>query len=421
MKLDLISGGRPLHNSNEGLVSKAAVALKIDNFRQGMGTYVSDKAPQLDKTMKETSTGIDWVVKRIKTLMQEEVWLWTEEAVEDKLADVQADLSLLYGLNRLTGKSGVELQRAIESFKDEWLPTKSRLPLSVLTVVSSGEIREAIEVLGNLLRGEWAETETRLRVGNLLADRPTEIREIMADQAGAIRVWSKQTLGEELSDEDARQIIRTLPDLSRETDEIKIRKEIAEVCGGLARTKLAQEVRQLWGNLTSSESPKEWSHSHRVPVRWALEGPEFARLFSIINQSGERAESELKETLTTMQEKSTDIEKLKDHVWVNQRLVEVLMPDSADMIEDDEDVENLKACLINKLGKEVEHWPDSQTKARDVANSWIQDLYNRKGYERVTRNIEGLSSSNMRDLLKELAHDPAIGAKVLKKLKNMKE
>jgi len=410
-----------LNGAQEELISKAAVALKIDNFQKGMRAFLSSTLPQLEKIMKETNTSIDWVVKRIKTLMQEEVWLWTEEAVEFKLADVQADLSLLFGLNRLVGKTDADLQRAIERFKDEWLPTKTKLPLLLLTIVSSGETKEAIEILSNLLEGQWPETEARLRVGNLLTNRPAAVREAIADQDEAIKAWSKKNLGEELSEEDARHVIEALPILSRETDEFKIRKEIAEICGGLARTKLAQEVRQLWRDLTSSESPLKWGRSHRVPVRWTLEGLKFARLINVVNQSGERAEPELKEALRTMQEKSKDIEKLKDQKWVNQRIVEVLIPHSTDMIEDDEDVKNLKAYLINKLGNKVEHWPYMQTKAREVANSWIQDLYHRKGYEQVTRNIEGLSSSDMRDLLKELAHDPAIGAKLLRKLRNTKE
>jgi hypothetical protein len=158
-----------------------------------------------------------------------------------------------------------------------------------------------------------------------------------------------------------------------------------------------------------------------VPVRWTLEGPEFTNLFRVVDQAGEGAESELEEALSTMREKLEDIEKLKDNAWLDRRLVEVLIPDSADMIEEGEDIENLKDYLVNKLGKEVEYWPDRQTKAREVANSWIQALYNQKVYKRVTRNIEALPSSDIKALIKELAHDPAIGSKLLKILKNVKE
>lgn len=385
-------------------------------FETGMLRFFEEAHPPLKTAMDEGGWNLKWATGKLKSLLNEEVWLWKEEVVKEKLEEVEADARLIQALNDLSAKREEGLDSALRNLKTEWLPRRSHLPLFVLAYGVDSPVKEGIHSLGQLVKDkERLNVKERLELARIIQKDISGFRDAIGSQRAALREWVGEHLGCDLSEFEAEELIGEIqPCTNIEEDEL--RSILKEQIEALKTFQLKQELKGRWKELTQSESPGGWSSAHRVPVRWLLSRSEFEDLFDILEEKRDMPlEDDLKASLDLLERYEADIRRLCDHAWVNERFLEIVAPHFADMIKDQ--IEGAKDHLVATVGTRVIEWTNQLPQVQKAMEAWIEGIYQEKLFQLVAQRIEAMPEIDAKKFLIEIAQEAAIGALLFQRLK----
>ena len=388
------------------------------NLATGMEHFVAAHHPELARELTAQGLGAAWVVRNLRDLLQEEVWLWQEEVVKDRLPEVYANLLLLTGVNQLCGIAEEDLAQALDKCK-EWLTRKTKLPLRFYTLTREGRDGERARLyqdLDALMTGQRLTYEARARLGQTLQQDYLSVREDVADQSRALAAWVNRQWGQTLTAAEARSLLADLPNLALEKDDQKIQQEIRSRWEQIQHRKLIEEIQSLWQRATETASPKEWSRRRRLPLTWILSDPwwqqfcaDFGRLASLSDETladyGQRLQEQAEILQKQLQEASA------------QKLAEVLLPEYADVFQDGERLAQLQEYLVTHVGEEVEQWPARLPKLQEAAWQWLREFYHAVFWPEVQEALAALPEEQVKNLLQELVQEPGIGIRLWAKVR----
>lgn len=407
--------------SRDSSIDKLRSLTKKEKFESGMLDFIKQHHPSLQMVMDANGLDARWATGRLRSLMNEEVWLWNESHVTDILSEVHADAALLRAINRLCGASKKQLDQLIEFLKTQWLPEKTKLPLFILADVAFSDLGQIFLGLHRLITGEAMGEQEKRDLASGISEYIHDVRKTLDSASDVLLQWIEKKLGMKLNYDDVDEVLESLPNLLIETDRGKIRKEIATRCETLARARLAREVRERWNEISGSESPRAWSEGNRIPVSWMLEGPDFENLFDVLDRPEIRNKEELLQAVDFMEAHQDEIGALCNSILVNDQFIKIVAPDYGNLIKDSVHIDALKEHLFETLGKNVMEWPSMVTELKETISNWIKEFYSRYAYQKVVHDIDSMPDYGAKVLLRDMAVDPIVGSLYLKKRDGQQE
>ncbi|SHE91973.1 hypothetical protein SAMN02745218_01069 [Desulfofundulus australicus DSM 11792] len=409
-------GGNQLKDLVNSLIKMKARLKELvsrENFAAGMKNFFAEKQPGLLEMLERLKIDLPSFMRRLRLTLNEESWLWQESQVSSRLPELYAELELLEALNQLCAAENQDFEKAINYFNDSWLKA-GKLPLKILAEVDDISIKRIFSDLDELISTRGRGFGKKIALAEQLKAAKHEIRQALKNQTGALQRWIRNNLGQDITFSEAQEIYRELPELSSENNLEEIKRIVQSKIDALGKRKLLQKLKEEWMSLTQSETPSSWSRKQKVPVRWVLEGPEYAKLFSLVNHPETKTQDELQEALDFLREHAEEIKMLDQESFINDKFLSFVAKDYKELFQEKGDVEDLKQFLYDHLGEDVFNWHERLNKVNELVNHWLNDYYQRKAFPQVLNKIDNMPETQVKNLLKLLAKNPLVGNLLLR-------
>lgn len=391
---------------------KIALAMDRNKMEQGMNRFLDVNEPVLRSLSNELNINYENLRAKLRKLLEEDVYLWKEEKVKEKLPEVVAELELISALNLLCGCKAKEVNEAIYYFKEVWF--KSKLPLSCFKKGQQIEIIRCIDFLENLMKQQ--EQVYKLIKDEGIVDEiiknSDKLKEILHDNISLIISLVIEYTGQRISFDDATKIYNYLPNLSYRS-EAEVKNEIERTLLTLKRNKAIEDLEKKWKDITGSSSPEKWSESNRVPIQWVLSDQEFIEFFNKYRDRHRLNREEVEKMIQFLEDKRDNLKVLNDKPFVLKKFVDIAAGEYASLVEDNM-ATALQDYVYNEMGSRIDLWVMQQNRVTNLVRKWINDNYRNIFYRQVERILNAVSPNKLKEVIRELtANDSLIGMKLL--------
>jgi hypothetical protein len=383
--------------------------LSKDRMQEGMKRFWSVYAPQLTLLMTSLNLDVPHVMGRLRALFNEDVYLWQEDRVKEKLPEVVRDFDLIDALNGLCGVNKNDLGNLRNYFRTSWF--KSKLPLLCYKEGQPSEMADLIIYLYELIyRPDQGVRDNRAKDIRLLSGQLTALLGGSESLTGTL---VKKFTGQELSEHEAAQLYAQLPDLSGAAED-DVKRAILNLLSQQAKQKKLADLRQHWQTITGSESPERWSEKMRTPIHWMLEGQAHYTFFDRYNNLHQLSEAEIDEMTVYLKNHETELNVLQDQQHVLNRFVQVAAGDYANLVRQAGAAETLQDYVYRALHGNVYQWPVRLNEVNRLVRQWVTENYKATVYPQILKLIEAISPDDVKRFIKDLlAKDALIGARLL--------
>ncbi|MDN5363002.1 MAG: hypothetical protein PWQ91_63 [Eubacteriales bacterium] len=387
------------------------IAMNLDPARmeQGMASFFDLHVPSLKEFRSALGLTIRDVREKLRGLLEEDVYLWKEEKVKDKLPEVLAELELTASLNELWGGKAKSIGEAAQYFQEVWF--NGKLPLALYKKGQPQELAAAITLLEKVVRDpRQAVKENRAQD---IRDNVPGLKEVLQNPLPVVIRLVDEYIGEKIGYQEAEEIYQALPNLAH-CGEGEVRSELERVLAALSRNKAIAELEEEWRELTDSSSPDEWSEKHRVPIQWVLAEREFLEFFDRFKERRNLSKPEIEALLSFLKEKSSEMKVVHDERYVLQKFLEAAAREYASLVQEEEMARKLQDYIYQKMGGEVRRWVIEQGRVLGLAQEWINGNYRQVFYPRVEEVLATLPPQALKEFVGELAReDSLIGMRLL--------
>lgn len=390
-------------------------AMDKEHLEQGMRFFINQKEPALLTSAEHLGLQLQDIMPMLREMMNEEVWLWKAHQVESRLPEIRSEFELVDAMNQLCGVKKREAKDALRYFRTKWISGKTKLPPGVHVEAAEEETGSILNQVCELAADKAKEFQRCLKLSAKIKEKKEEIRKAVSNPELALICWVRNHIQAEITDEEAQDILRGLPDLSQQNSTLDLERHIKDQINAMARRKLARQVKERWKAITGSDSPEAWSEQHKIPISWVQEGPVFVFLFAVINRAEERVESKLQRALELMERHNNDLCILSNEELANERFLSTAAGEYRPLIQDPSDVSSFKNHLYQKLKGPVMNWPMKLTELREAVKEWVGGFYRARAYQRVLQAIENMPETDVKEFLKNLAADPLVGSLLVQK------
>jgi len=380
-----------------------------DRMQEGLRRFLEIHNPQLISLMGKLHLEVSHVMNRLRVLLNEDAFLWTEESVKEKLPEVTTELDLVDALNCLLGVKRQDLNELRNYFRNSWF--KGKLPLIWHKEGQPDEIATLIEYLYELLY--------RPSQG-IKVNRSEDIRRYSSQLASVLNkgpfvasVLVQKYTGHTLSDAESEALYNELSDLSQASED-EARSAIVLALNNQVRQKKIAQLRQRWQELTDSESPERWSEERGVPIQWMLEGKDHHAFFEYYDNIHKLAETDIDKLIEHLSNHAAEFVNLQDQQYVSDRFIRVIAGDYAELVLEANMVDQLQAYIRRRLDGNIYRWPMRLNEIQQLVRQWINENYRSIAYPKVLNVIESIPPEEVKQLIKQLAaYDALVGTKLL--------
>lgn len=380
-----------------------------ERMQEGMRSFWEIYNPQLISLMEKLRLEVSHVMNKLRILLNEDAFLWTEESVKEKLPEVVTELDLVDALNCLLGVKRQDLNELRNYFRNNWF--KGKLPLIWYKEGQPDEIGTLIEYLYELIY--------RPSQG-IKVNRSEDIRRYSSQLASVLNkgpfvvgVLVQKYTGHTLSDAESEALYNELSDLSQASED-EARSAIVRTLNNQVRQKKIAQLRQRWQELTGSESPERWSEERGVPIQWMLEGKDHHVFFECYDNIHKLAETDIDKLIEHLSHRAAEFVNLQDQQYVSDRFIRVIAGDYAELVLEANMADQLQAYIRKTLDGNIYRWPMLLSEIHQLVRKWVTENYRSTAYPKILKVIETIPPEEIKQLIIQLAADDAlVGTKVL--------
>ena len=374
---------------------------------EGMPAFFNGAAPDLLPAARRLGLDVAAICARLRDVMNEEVWLWREDQVEERLPRITEELDLISALNDLLGRQDQQLADAVNHLRQ--MLAETRLPLSVLAESAGAALAPAFNGMKALCASGQAYGQKR-HLAEMLGSSRDAIRAHYQAPAEALVRWTQATFETSLTPAEAERIWGELPENTLDQTAAEFKRIVEAHLRALTRRRLVEQLQSAWRRVSGSASPQEWSEHHLLPVRWVLNQGEEPLLLSTVCDLEAASEQNLQKAMAVLGQASTADKLGASEVEDRRRFLSVVAGEYVGLLSS-EDIEDMRQYCRTQARRSVMEWDlDS---IRNLAHDWIKANYARRMQPLVLDRIERMDAVAMRRLLGRLAEDPLLGTRIM--------
>lgn len=334
-------------------------------------------------------------------------WVWNIETAQQKIREVILEYTIIVESNKVISKS-ISYDATIR----EWCDKCGYIRISYAAA------KNYLDELGpflNLLH-------SMKKAGTLLDSQKKTFLDLLRANAETFRSFYnnqvdmfKRVCGyylDKLSDEEIKEVFSTIPSGSftyEKADYLNtVESKVKSYMEGLKSAKL----KKLWKEKTGTDSPREWSKKHKMPILCLIPDAEVAKAklaFGAVNRAKADEASIDKAIEYFASAKFFDM--LTDDAALDKAFRDGIIKSYAVMLTD---IQSVKDYLDSHIGADPYDWfglPEIDKKLRQMAEA----KYNQGGCERALAKIDEMDIADVKKYLKDLIKDNMIvGMEIIK-------
>jgi len=394
----------------EPVKSELSRLLTRERMQQGMISFLRTHAPQLTSLADSLGLDVSRIMSRLRALLQEEVYLWREGRINDKLPEITAELNLTLALDELCGARKDSLEDVRVHFQETWF--RSKLPLTCYKVGQPPEVAAAIDYLYQVVYqpSQGLKLDSSEEIRRLSGT----LRVLLRDRVRITQLLVARYTGQSLEDSEAAHLYEMLPNNLADAHEDEVKRAILCALEQLTKQKKIAELKKLWQSITSTGSPMAWSEAMRVPIQWILESQQYHEFFTRYSSLQTLAESEIEEMLVFLTKHAEELRVLHDRGYVLNKFIDVAAGEYAELVRQSDAQEGILNYVYDSMGGNVQQWPFRLHEVAQAIRKWVSQNYQATVYPRVLKAVEGMSAEDIKRFVKELVStDALVGARLL--------
>lgn len=327
-------------------------------------------------------------------------WVWNIETAQQKIREVILEYTIIGESNKIISKS-ISYDATIR----EWCDKCGYIRISYAAA------KNYLDDLGpffNLLH-------SMKKAGTLLDSQKKSFLDLLRANAETFRSFYnnqvdmfKRVCGyylDKLSDEEIKEVFSTIPSGSftyEKADYLNtVESKVKAYMEGLKSAKL----KKLWKERTGTDSPREWSKKHKMPILCLIPDEEVAKAklaFGAVNRAKADEASIDKAIEYFASAKFFDM--LTDDAALDKAFRDGIIKSYAVMLTD---IHAVKDYLDSHIGADPYDWfglPEIDKKLHQMAEA----KYNQGGCERALAKIDEMDIADVKKYLKDLIKDNMI-------------
>lgn len=334
-------------------------------------------------------------------------WVWNIETAQQKIREVILEYTIIVESNKVISKS-ISYDATIR----EWCDKCSYIRISYAAA------KNYLDELGpflNLLH-------SMKKAGTLLDSQKKTFLDLLRANAETFRSFYnnqvdmfKRVCGyylDKLSDDEIKEVFSTIPSGSftyEKADYLNtVESKVKSYMEGLKSAKL----KKLWKDKTGTDSPREWSKKHKMPILCLIPDAEVAKAklaFGAVNRA--KADETSIDKAIEYFASATFFDLLTDDAALDKAFRDGVVKSYAVMLTD---IQSVKDYLDSHIGADPYDWfglPEIDKKLRQMAEA----KYNQGGCERALAKIDEMDIADVKKYLKDLIKDNMIvGMEIIK-------
>lgn len=334
-------------------------------------------------------------------------WVWNIETAQQKIREVILEYTFIVESNKVISKS-ISYDATIR----EWCDKCSYIRISYAAA------KNYLDELGpflNLLH-------SMKKAGTLLDSQKKTFLDLLRANAETFRSFYnnqvdmfKRVCGyylDKLSDDEIKEVFSTIPSGSftyEKADYLNtVESKVKSYMEGLKSAKL----KKLWKDKTGTDSPREWSKKHKMPILCLIPDAEVAKAklaFGAVNRA--KADETSIDKAIEYFASATFFDLLTDDAALDKAFRDGVVKSYAVMLTD---IQSVKDYLDSHIGADPYDWfglPEIDKKLRQMAEA----KYNQGGCERALAKIDEMDIADVKKYLKDLIKDNMIvGMEIIK-------
>lgn len=334
-------------------------------------------------------------------------WVWNIETAQQKIREVILEYTIIGESNKIISKS-ISYDATIR----EWCDKCGYIRISYAAA------KNYLDELGpflNLLH-------SMKKAGTLLDSQKKNFLDLLRANAETFRSFYnnqvdmfKRVCGyylDKLSDEEIKEVFSTIPSGSftyEKADYLNtVESKVKAYMEGLKSAKL----KKLWKERTGTDSPREWSKKHKMPILCLIPDAEVAKAkiaFGAVNRAKADEASIDKAIEYFASAKFFDM--LTDDAALDKAFRDGIIKSYAVMLTD---IQAVKDYLDSHIGADPYDWfglPEIDKKLHQMAEA----KYNQGGCERALAKIDEMDIADVKKYLKDLIkNNMIVGMEIIK-------
>lgn len=334
-------------------------------------------------------------------------WVWNVETVQHKIREVILEYMIVAESNKIISRSN-----SYEATIREWCDKCGYIQVSYTAAKNYlDEIGPFLGMLYNLKKaGTLLDSQKKIFL-ELLQANTNSFLNFYSNQVDLFkRVCGYYLDG--LSEEEIREVFATIPAGSFTYEKAEY-MNIVE--GKVVTYKEGQknvQLKKLWKDKTGTESPRDWSKKHEMPILYLIPDGEVAKAkaaFSAVNRT--KADESSIDRAMDYFSTAEFFDVLDDGDALDKAFRDNVIGNYAVMLTD---IQEVKRYLDSHITADPFEWfglPEIEKKLRQMA----EDKYIHGGCDRALAKIDEMDISDVKKYLKELIKDNmVVGMEIIK-------
>lgn len=397
---------------NPDAVEDLKSILTKDNCKNGMMKYLEvyrgGLLPSIAKTIGDGGQYINHLAYKFSSDAAN--WVWNKDTVHGKIDELITEYEIIETSNKVLTKNAT-YQETIRA----WCSKIDQIRLAYSVIKNElGDSKAFYEMLYNLKKANSLLDSQKKHFLELLQANIENFKQFMASQSGLF-VKACSFYLDDLTEDDVKAILDDdkygfkatfTAEPNVYTD--KVQKAVAAYKGSLKHIKLKKH----WFDLTSTESPLDWSEKNAMPIIIMVPDDEAAtarKVFATINtkSTDDNAIDAADDYITKM----SYLPELNSKSSRDKAFMETFLGEYAVLFED---LEKVKQYLKGHVADAPYYWFESKEVTAKI-KSMAKAKYTDSGYGKAKQIIDDMPAEQVKAYLKQLLEDNiVVGVEIIK-------
>lgn len=347
----------------------SSVASDKQKLQNGLENYLLLKAPEAKGICEKYNFTTNALTTMLSRSLEEELWQWREEKVENATYKLLLDLKLVGIVNQAINGSAETVEKIRETLSNYLGYVK--VPGCIYKELKD-EWAESVAILYDISSNNWIgyDVTEKEKVLSQLEKNCKEAIENIDNPISVIKDYIQRKGLGTFSEAEYEAILSSLPKESFTQTETNFKTNIKKKIDDLGYIKKTKQLKALWETATGFDSIKQWTDHYLTPAIWVVPylGVTFSTLRSV--ERNERIDiTKIENAITDLQD--TDISCMTDSSFIDKqfiihiassKFVEMLLPKAKE----------LRKVIIDHY-KNPNSWPTYITEIREIVENDILD------------------------------------------------
>ena len=389
--------------NNENLREDLCRLFTVENCTAGMNAYLQtfDNGKLINVATKIHADENEYLnVLRTKFSAAENAnWLWNDETVKNQIRDTILEYEIILETNKYTSSVTVSYQKAIEAWCE--ICDLIKIPEEYAEKYLP-ELADLLHCLLNIkTKAALDDKRAKEKFIKLLNEKGQNFKIFFDSQVNVFKQICQFALNG-LSDEDVDSLFRNSFIDYRNLFQTRKAEYINIVDNEVKKFKdntKSAKLKDFWRSKTNSDSPRDWSKKHCLPILCLVQGEneqEARSAFEVLNSS--KPDASLIDRALEYLNHAAFFDMLDNQEYLEKVFIEKVISPYSVLLDD---ISRLKTYLIANIKDEPYDWMWS-TEFKSKLEKYAEWEYEKKGIDRAWNLIQEMEPTELRDYLKRL-------------------